>query len=134
MRELTKAEKKLFDIFIKGYCQGLKGVPINIKGQYLSSTEVKYITHDVKLLRSTPMDDDILAAYKDKVPFCRRTKAKYREFREGYISGYFRSLSSDKVAALLDPELNEDIYKYLQSVWLHSEVYGGELDAGSKQV
>lgn len=147
MRDLTKKEKKQFDIFIKGYIEGLKGVPVSVRVKYhirneiLSPNEVrtvleekgiKYMKNDV--ISPVPANDDILESYKDKVRFWKRSKVALKEYKQGYIDGYFRALSSEQPRAFLDPELNEDIYKYLQSTWLYEHEYGGGSDAGSESV
>lgn len=133
MRDLTKKEKKQFDIFIKGYVEGLKGVPVSVRVKYhLGDSELNYMKNDV--ISPVPANDDILESYKDKVRFWKRSKVALKEYKQGYIDGYFRALSSEQPRAFLDPELNEDIYKYLQSTWLHEHVYGGGSDAGSESV
>ena len=126
MRDLTKKEKKLFDIFIKGYVEGLKGIPVGVLASYrsvqaLTPSEVRYIKNDI--ISPTPAEADILDAYHQSVFYLKRRKYLYEQFKQGYIDGYFRMMSSELPRAFLDPELNEDIYKYLQSTWLHSKVY-----------
>lgn len=129
MRDLTKDEKKLFDIFIKGYADGLKGVPTAVLMKFNISKEVfKYKQNDV--ISPVPEDSDILESFKETIKFWNRNRNTRREYKQGYLDGYFQMLSSEQPRVFLDPELNEDIYKYLKSVWLHNHVYGGGSDAG----
>ena len=129
MRDLTKDEKKLFDVFIKGYVEGLKGVPTAVLMKFNTSKEVfKYTQNDV--ISPVPEDGDILESFKETIKFWNRNRNTRREYKQGYLDGYFQMLSSEQPRVFLDPELNEDIYKYLKSVWLHNHVYGGGSDAG----
>lgn len=116
MRELTKKEKKAFDIFIKGYCEGLRD-------------------EDARIGTFAPDSNIIELNFKHIINILSRNKENYKQFHKGYTAGYFRAMSSpDKAPIMLDPEMNDDIYEYLKSVWLHEQVYGGEADAGSEQV
>lgn len=118
MRDLTKAEKKKFDIFIKGYVEGLKAVSPIAKMTY-SNPDAKKKLDDI-----SPNDDEAMDAFKKNVFVLKRNKENYKTFHDGFVAGYFRSLSSELPRPFLDPELNEDIMEYLKNTWLHDQVYG----------
>lgn len=113
-RELNRVEKKQFRIFEQGYVEGLKAVSPLMK---LKKDKSNF---------AHPNDEDCQLAFKDKIIFFKRNKANYVEFHEGYVAGYFRSLTSELPRAFLDPELNEDIHEYLENTWLHDKIFGKE--------
>lgn len=103
MRNLTKKETKLFKCYILGFSSGVTYLPVQW---------------------NLIPDEDIVKIYKKKVPFLKRSKEKFAEFREGFFSGYFKSIAYDGPLVKLDPALNEDIRSYLESLWLYHKVYG----------
>ena len=117
-RQLTKQETKLFDCFIKGYCQGLKAVSPVVKEEYEKAN--KKVTVSIE-----PSDMDILTFWKDTIPFFTRKTLKncFGEFRKGFMAGYFRRLSSEDPLPKLYPPNNPDFYEYLKNTWLSEHVY-----------
>lgn len=111
-RELTKKEKKSFNFFIRGYVDGIYGVPSAVRAKPGFSTG--------------PGDGDILDSYKEHVKFFKRSKKAYAEYRKGYFDGWFKCLSCETARQLMDPDLCEDVKEYLQSIWLHDIVYGAK--------
>ena len=109
-RELTKKEKKLFNIFKSGYVAGIYSVPSTIRAKAGASME--------------PGRLDILDAYKVNVSFFKRSKEAYKEFHNGYFTGWFKCLATETTRQLLDPDLCDDVNDYIQSIWLHDRVYG----------
>lgn len=115
-RELTKKEKKLYRIFEKGYVEGLKAVSPMIKTRYISNGN----RSNVDL---SPADSDIVTSYKDNIGFFSRSKEHEKEYRNGFLAGYFRCLSSEHSRTYLDPEVNDEIRDYLQNTWLSKHIY-----------
>ena len=108
-RELTKKEQKQFDIFIRGYVDGIYSVPAPVRAKPGFSTG--------------PGDKDILEGYKAHVNILKRSKKAYAEYRKGYFDGWFKCLSCATSRQLMDPDLCEDVKDYLKSIWLHDIVY-----------
>lgn len=108
MRPLTKKENNLFLYFLLGYKQGLASVPAN---KIHSNKQISFEKH-------------IPIAYKESVSIFKRRKIRYEEFKKGFIDGYFKSMSCEKPICQMDPFRNKDIYKYLESLWIHEKVYG----------
>lgn len=108
MRELTKQEKKLFDCYVVGYKSGLEYVPPNWVNKY----------------QTIPFDEIVPKIYKEDISFFKRRKDRYEEYKKGFVAGYFKSISSEVEISKMDPTRNDDIYSYLESLWLYHRVYG----------
>lgn len=108
MRALTNEEQKIFYYYLLGYLGGLKQVPANQVGS----------------ARKICFERAIPVAYKEDVKWYKRRKDRYNEYHHGFIDGYFKSISCEKPICQMDPFRNSDIYKYLESLWLHNKVYG----------
>ena len=115
-RELTKKEQKKFDIFIRGYVNGLYAVPSAVRAKEGFS--------------AGPGDKDILDAYKEHINIFKRSKKAYAEYRKGYFDGWFKCLSCETSRQIMDPDLCEDVKDYLKSIWLHDIVYGADKTEG----
>ena len=109
MRELSKTEYKEFRYFLLGYRKGL---------QTVSPREVKIYN------RTKTFNYDINNAYKETFKWWKRSKKKFYQFKKGFISGYFTSISNEKPFEMQDPFRNDDILEYLKSTWLYEKVYG----------
>lgn len=109
MRELKPNELKEFGYFLKGYRKGL---------QTVAPREVKLYN------RGQTFTGDTLEAYKEAFKWFARSKKKFYQFKKGFVSGYFTSISNEKPFEMQDPYRNDDIYEYLKSVWLYERTYG----------
>lgn len=118
-RELTTKEKKLYKIFEKGYVEGLKEVSPMIKSRYL-------MNHNKPAVDLSPSELDITQSYKENVMIFKRNKTNEKEYRNGFLAGYFRCLSSEHSRTYLDPEINEEVREYLQNTWLSRHIYPTE--------
>lgn len=107
-RELTKKENELFNYYLLGYLGGLKQVSPN----------------QVGMKRPVCFERVIPIAYKEDVKIFKRNKERYNEYHHGFIDGYFKSISCEKPICQMDPFRNNDIYTYLESLWLHHKIYG----------
>ena len=118
-RDLTTKEKKQYKIFEKGYCEGLKAVSPMIKSRYLMEGNRPAVD-------LSPSELDIVQSFKDNVMIFKRSKTNEKEYRNGFLAGYFRCLSSEHSRTYLDPEINEEIREYLQNTWLSKHIYPEE--------
>lgn len=119
-RELTTKEKKQYRIFEKGYCEGLKAVSPMIKSRYLLENKNK------PAVDLSPSELDISQSYKDNIVIFKRNKTNEKEYRNGFLAGYFRCLSSEHSRTYLDPEVNEEVREYLRNTWLSRHIYPTE--------